>query len=114
MLHSPTLLHIGLYRVRAGLNLMNKSALVSRGGSAGFFSWTFLPKGHTHKGHTYKELNYPRGDDMTVATKVLPRASISTETATFDFIPVALFSSVGLLLSLAIMILDMFSSVEWF
>jgi hypothetical protein len=27
---------------------------------------------------------------------------------------VALFSSVGLLLSLAIMILDMFSSVEWF
>jgi hypothetical protein len=51
---------------------------------------------------------------MTVATKVLPRASVSTKTETFDFIPVALFSSVGLLLSLAIMILDMFSSVEWF
>ncbi len=52
---------------------------------------------------------------MTVATKVLPRASISTKTGTFDsIIPVTLFSSLGLLLSLAIMILDMFSSVEWF
>jgi hypothetical protein len=48
------------------------------------------------------------------ATKVLPAIAAKNET-TADFIPVALFSGVGLLLSLAVIILDGLSSaVEWF
>ena len=47
---------------------------------------------------------------MTAATKVLPVA----KTETSDFVPVALFSGIGLLLSLAVMLADVFSAVEWF
>jgi hypothetical protein len=51
---------------------------------------------------------------MTAATKVLPATAAKTETTT-DFISVALFSGVGLLLSLVVMILDQLSpAVEWF
>ena len=51
---------------------------------------------------------------MAAATNVLPATVEKTETTT-DFISVALFSSVGLLLSLAVMILDQLSpAVEWF
>jgi hypothetical protein len=52
---------------------------------------------------------FGRGD-MTVATKVLP----VSKTEASDFVPVALFSAVGLLLSLAVMLADVFSAVEWF
>jgi hypothetical protein len=53
---------------------------------------------------------------MTVATRVLPSISAETETKTetSGLIPVALFSGAGLLISLGVMLLDMFSSVEWF
>jgi hypothetical protein len=53
---------------------------------------------------------------MTAATKVLPVIAAETETTTtIDFISVALFSGVGLLLSLAVVILDQLSpAVEWF
>ena len=47
---------------------------------------------------------------MTVATKVLPL----TKTEASDFVPVALFSGVGLLISLAVMLADVISTVEWF
>ena len=47
---------------------------------------------------------------MTVVTKVLPLS----KTEASDFVPVALFSAVGLLLSLAVMLADVFSAVEWF
>jgi hypothetical protein len=47
---------------------------------------------------------------MTAATKVLP----ITKTEASDFVPVALFSGIGLLLSLAVMLADVFSAVEWF
>ena len=49
---------------------------------------------------------------MTVATRVLP--SIAAKTETSGLIPVDLFSGAGLLISLGVMLLDMFSSVEWF
>jgi hypothetical protein len=55
---------------------------------------------------------------MTAATKVLPATSEKTEAkteTTTDFIAVALFSGVGLLLSLAAVILDQLSpTVDWF
>jgi hypothetical protein len=47
---------------------------------------------------------------MTVATKVL---SVS-KTEASDFVSVALFSGVGLLLSLVVMLVDVFSAVVWF
>jgi hypothetical protein len=61
---------------------------------------------------------FPGGFHMTAATKVLPATSekneAKTETTT-DFIAVALFSGVGLLLSLAAVILDQLSpTVDWF
>ena len=50
---------------------------------------------------------------MTVATKVLPITKTKTEAS--DFVPVALFSgSVVSPLSLAVMLADLFSAVEWF
>jgi hypothetical protein len=57
-----------------------------------------------------------RGFIMTAATKVLPVIAAKTETTTtIDFISVALFSGVGLLLSLAVVILDQLSpAFEWF
>jgi hypothetical protein len=59
-----------------------------------------------------------RGFHMTAATKVLPATLEKTETKTetsTDFIAVALFSGVGLVLSLAVLILDQLSpAVEWF
>jgi hypothetical protein len=72
----------------------------------------------TQKRHTTKVLlsgfYISRGFHMTAATKVFPATLEKTETTT-DFIPVALFSGVGLLLSLAVMILDQLSpAVEWF
>jgi hypothetical protein len=51
---------------------------------------------------------------MAAATKELPRASIAAKTETNDFISVAVFSGVGLLLSLAVIILDQISPGEWF
>ena len=55
---------------------------------------------------------------MTAATKVLPATLEKTETkteTTTNFVAVALFSGVGLLLSLAVLILDQLSpAVEWF
>ena len=52
---------------------------------------------------------FGRGD-MTVAAKVLP----ITKTEASDFVPVALFSGIGLLLSLVVMLADVFSAPEWF
>jgi hypothetical protein len=52
---------------------------------------------------------------MTETTEALTRASIFTRSATNHFISVALFSGVGLLLSLAVLILDQYATaVEWF
>jgi hypothetical protein len=51
---------------------------------------------------------------MAVATKVLPHASIPAKTEMSDFISVAVFSGVGLLLSLAVIILDQISPSQWF
>ena len=47
---------------------------------------------------------------MTLATKVLP----VSKTEASDFVPVALFSGIGLLLSLVVMLADVFSAPEWF
>jgi hypothetical protein len=51
---------------------------------------------------------------MAVTAKVLLRASIPAKTETSDFISVAVFSGVGLLLSLAVIILDQISPSQWF
>jgi len=47
---------------------------------------------------------------MSLATKVLP----VSKTEASDFVPVALFSGIGLLLSLVVMLADVFSAPEWF
>lgn len=81
--------------------------------SSAIFGWT-------QKRHTTKVLlsvfTVIQGVHMTAATKVLPVIAAKTETTiTIDFISVALFSGVGLLLSLAVVILDQLSpAVEWF
>lgn len=59
------------------------------------------------------EADFPEGD-MAVATKVLPHASILAKTQTSDFFSIAVFSGVGLLFSLAVLILDQISPGEWF
>lgn len=51
---------------------------------------------------------------MAAATKVLPHASNPAKTETSDFISVAVFSGLGLLLSLAVIILDQISPGQWF
>jgi hypothetical protein len=52
---------------------------------------------------------------MTAAiARIFPRASAASVANIDSFITVALFSGLGLLLSLAVLILDQYSPVEWF
>ena len=53
--------------------------------------------------------------DMTAAiARIFPRASLASVASIDSFITVALFSRLGLLLSLTVLILDQYSPVEWF
>jgi hypothetical protein len=52
---------------------------------------------------------------MTAAiARIFPRASLASVASIDSFITVALFSGLGLLLSLTVLILDQYSPVEWF
>jgi hypothetical protein len=54
-------------------------------------------------------------DDMTAAiARILPRASAASVANIDTFVRVALFSGVGLLLSLSVLILDQYIPGEWF
>ena len=46
--------------------------------------------------------------------RLLPRASVAGIAAIETFVTVALFSGVGLLLSLSVMIVDQYMPGEWF
>jgi hypothetical protein len=52
---------------------------------------------------------------MTAAiAKLLPRASATSVASIESFVTVALFSGIGLLLSLSVVILDQYIPGEWF
>ena len=51
---------------------------------------------------------------MTVSAKALPRISVETKAQYSDLVAVAVFSGIGLLLSLLIIILDQSFPGEWF
>ena len=52
---------------------------------------------------------------MTAAiTRLLPRASATAIAGIESFVTIALFSGIGLLLSLSILILDQYIPGEWF
>jgi hypothetical protein len=54
-------------------------------------------------------------DDITAAiARILPRASAASVANIDTFVRVALFSGVGLLLSLSVLILDQYIPGEWF
>jgi hypothetical protein len=53
--------------------------------------------------------------DMTAAiARLLPRASATSVASIESFVTVALFSGIGLLLSLSVVILDQYIPGEWF
>ena len=50
----------------------------------------------------------------TAIARFLPRASVSSVADIEAFVMVALFSAIGLLLSLSVLILDQYIPGEWF
>ena len=53
--------------------------------------------------------------DMTATiARIFPRATAASAANIDAFITVALFSGLGLLLSLTVLVLDQYSPVEWF
>jgi hypothetical protein len=54
-------------------------------------------------------------NDMTAAiARLLPRASATSVASIESFVTIALFSGIGLLLSLSVLILDQYIPGEWF
>jgi hypothetical protein len=51
---------------------------------------------------------------MIEATEIAPIAAAQAETSTDGFVPVATFCGLGLLLSLAVLILDRYVPGDWF